>query len=573
MRTLWLRPFVLLLAGLSAGFSPTGWNWAAESDDDVVAAEKLLPPETLFFFSVPDVPALTEALEGTAYGKLLKEPKLQPFLDDLRAKQKEADSKLEDELGLTLEDLLKLPQGEITLAVVEKPARKLAAVLMFDTGENAETLDKLVEKMDGALAAQGADHSTQEVGEVEVHVYKLPGGDDNPIKTLAYFTEEGYIVFATEVAAIKSVLERWSGESEETLAEQDVFAYIQKKCQNGEEEALVKWYLNPIGLVQAGVGMVQGQNPQAGLVLGMLPILGLDHLRGFGGAMDAATEGFDMTSKGFVYVDQPASGVLGVFNFPAVEQTPPAWVDESVASYGKVNWAVEDAYSAVETIVDQFQGPGALSRVLDGLAEDGDGPQIHPKKDIIDQLSGAVEFVTDPPQVAEDASPVPMMVVAVGLKDGKKVAEILATASKSEGFPGKTRQFESQTVYELPLNESMLSVAVSGNSLLLGTDSKKLEGAIQGKTAKPLTASAQYKAIAKHFPQKTSMIGFQRSEGQIKMLYDTLRKQDNDEFEGIDMKKLPEWSVIAKYFQPSGSYVVPDKKGALFVGFALETPE
>lgn len=572
MRTLWLRPFVLLLAGLSAGFALPGSTWAAD-DDDAIVAEQLLPPETLVFLSVPDVPALAEAMNDSAYGRLLAEPKLQPFLEDVKAKLKEVSAKLKEEVGVTLEELEKLPQGEITFAVVEKPARKMAAVLMLDAGDQTETLDKLVAKMDEALVAQGADHSTQEVGEVEVHVYKLAGGDDNPIKTLAYFTDEGYIVLATEVAALKSVIERWTGDSEETLAKQEVFSYIQKKCANGEEEPLTKFFINPIGLVQAGIGMVQGQNPQAGLVLGMLPILGLDHLKGFGGSMNPGNDDYDYDAKTFIYADQPVSGVLGVFNFPAVEQVPPAWVPEDVASFTGMNWSVEEAYSAVETIVDQFQGPGALQRVLDGFADDSDGPQIHPKKDIIDQLSGAIQVVTGAPKGELDNPQIPLMAISVGLKDGAQVKKTLAKAAKTDGFPGKTRQFEDHTVYEVEQGDSTLSLAVAGNSLLFATDVVLLETAIRGKTAKPLAASAAYKSLTKTFPRKVSLLSFQRSEGQVKMLYDTLRNRDNDELEGIDLKKLPEWSVIAKYFQPQGSYAIPDKKGALFVGFALGADE
>lgn len=571
MLTKRLRLCGLFMAGMAAVLLAAASVRAAE--DDVILSEQMLPPETLFFLSVPDVPLIVESANDTSWGKLLAEPKLQPFISDVKAKLAEGSAKLKDEIGVTLEDLQGLLQGDFTIAVMEKPARKIAGVVMFDVGDNTETLEKLIEKMDGALQGQGADHSTQDISEVEVHVYKLPGGDDNPIKTLAYFSEEGYFVIGTEVAALKAIIDRWEGDSDETLAKQDVFTYIQKQCRTGDEEPLVKWYLNPIGIVQSGIGMVQGQNPQAGLVLGMLPILGLDHLKGFGGAVTGPTDDFEAASKGFVYVDQPASGVLGIFNFPAVEQAPPAWVAENVASYSSFNWSVEEAYSAVETIVDQFQGPGAFSRVLDGLAEDNDGPQIHPKKDIIDQLSGLVHLVTDTPTIDGDAPAVPAMVVAVGLKDGGKVSKTLAKAAKSDGFPGKTRDVGGTTVYDLPMNDSTISLAVSSNLLLVSTDDAKLGEAIRGKTSKPLASSADYKAIAKHFPKKTSMVGFQRSEGQAKMMYEALRNRSNDDFEGLDLKKLPEWSVIAKYFHAAGSYAVPDKKGALFVGFSLPSDE
>jgi len=214
-----------------------------------------------------------------------------------------------------------------------------------------------------------------------------------------------------------------------------------------------------------------------------------------------------------------------------------------------------------------------LSRVLDGFADDSDGPQIHPKKDIIDQLSGAIQVVTDVAKEDAENPQIPLMAMVIGLKDGAQVKKTLAKAAKSDGFPGRTREFEGQTVYEFPANESTFSVAVTGNSLLMASDTALLETAIRGKTAKPLAASDSYKALTKLFPKKTSFVSFQRSEGQVKMLYDTLRNRDNDDVEGIDLKKLPEWSAIAKYFQPQGSYAIPDKKGALFVGFALGTDE
>ena len=39
----------------------------------------------------------------------------------------------------------------------------------------------------------------------------------------------------------------------------------------------------------------------------------------------------------------------------------------------------------------------------------------------------------------------------------------------------------------------------------------------------------------------------------------------------IDFSKLPEFEQIAKYFNLTGSYAVPDDDGALFVNFGLHT--
>lgn len=568
MRKVWMGA----LAGLVALWSCAALPISVRAEDDELYAEKLLPPETLFFFSIPSVADFHEAAAESSFGKLRSEPKLQPFLNDVHAKLEDLYEKnVEGPLGVSLKDLMELPQGELTFAVVEKPARKVALLLLVDTGENSETRDTLIEKMDDALKNSGADHSTQDIGDLEVHIYKLPVAGNNPIKTLAYFTDEGYVVFGTEVAALKSVIERWNGDSDDSLAKQETFAYIQKQCASGEdEEPLVKWYFNPIGSVQAAIGMVQGQNPQAGLVLGMLPILGLDHLKGMGGAVDFGVGEFDATNKSFIYVDQPASGVLGIFNFPATEQAPPAWVSGDSATYVGMNWSLDEAYSSIESLVDSFQGPGSLARVLDGFAQDGDGPQVHVKKDLIDQLNGRVHLVAAPTDFTGEQPQVPNMVFGLGLKNADQMKKTLAKAAKSDGFAGKTRVFQGATIYEMPADNDMtLSLATVGDLLVFATDTPQLEQMIRGPAAKPLVRSPAYLSLAKHFPKKTSLIGFGRQDVQMKAFYDAMKKQDNDALEGIDLTKLPDWSALSKYFQPSGSYVVPDKKGALFVGFSL----
>jgi hypothetical protein len=556
------------------------WSWivlcslallaspAARAEDEAYG-EQFLPPETLLFFSIPSVPDLIEAGEASTWGKLLAEPKLQPFVKEFTAKLQEHAKEMEGELGVTLNDLLALPQGEFTFAVVEKPARKMAGVLLIDCGDKEAIVDTLLEKMDASLKKEGAEHSTQEISEVEVHVYKLVGQDNNPVKTLAYFNDEGYLVLSTEVAAIKSVLERWSGDNDDTLASAEVFEYVQQQIATEGEEPLVKWYLDPIGLVKAGVSAVQGTNPQAGLVLGMLPILGLDRLKGMGGGLDFGTEDFDTVGKAFIYAEQPVSGVLGLFQFPAVEQAPPEWVPADTASYFSLNWNAIEAYLAVESIVDSFQGPGSLAKILDGLASEEDGPQVHFKKDLIDLLSGRIDMVTKAPVATGDEPPVPEAVFALGVNDAAALKKTLAKAAKADSFPGKTREVDGATVYELPAqgnDDVTMSTAVSGEALLFATSAKLIDRVLRGETKNSLADSEEYVQIAEHFPKRTSIIGFSRADSQMETVYEQLKKQESDD---IDLSKLPDFSVIKKHLRPSGGFAVPDKKGALFVGFYL----
>jgi hypothetical protein len=563
-----MRKLLLVLLTLTVLW-PTGPVW---SQDDDLYGEALLPPETLLMLSAPDVPAMLDRLNSSATGQLFTDPKLQPVIRQLMDKVGEFSDAVTERLGVSLKDLAGLPQGEITFAIVEKPARKLNGVLLLDYGDKEEIAGKLFEKMDEALTGNGAEHSTQKIGEMEIEVYKLAGGADNPIKTLAYFADEGYFVLATDVDALKSVLDRWNGDAKRSLANQEVFEYIMEKTNPGDEEAAIKWFINPIGLVQAGISLVQGQNPQAGLVMGMLPILGLDRLKAFGGTMDVGVGEYDSVSRAFVYVEQPPAGVLGLFQFPATDLTPPPWVPADAALYMGLNWDFEEAYLAVESLVDSFQGPGALRKILDNLAADEDGPGIHVKDDVLDNLAGKVLIVTQPPADTEDedAPPVPPVMVSIAVKDAAAMQKTLDKAAKSDGFPGESRQFEGVTVYDLPAGEQTVTIAVVGEALVVSTDPVAMEKMIRKEAPNPLANSPAYKAFVQHLPMATSLLSFQKSDAQAKSAYELLKNQDNDQLEGIDLSALPDFSDIQKYLKPTISYTIPDENGALFIGFSLK---
>jgi hypothetical protein len=79
------------------------------------------------------------------------------------------------------------------------------------------------------------------------------------------------------------------------------------------------------------------------------------------------------------------------------------------------------------------------------------------------------------------------------------------------------------------------------------------------------------------------MRGFSRTDANLEMIYEALRSgkatggaDDADGADGeggdkvrIDFSKLPPFSAIREYLPVSGSYVVPDENGVLFVEFSL----
>jgi Protein of unknown function (DUF3352) len=565
MRRLWTATTILMLGFASLLSGPQ----AVRAADDV-AGEKLLPKDTLLFVTIPDVEAMKEQWDKSLSGAMFQDPDLKPFLADVQKKIDELSGKLMDEIGVTIPDLLNIPSGEITFALMERPARKLSVVLMVDYGDSKETVEKLLKQMHEALDS-AAEHSTEEIDKVAVHVFtSKDGAPNNPFKTLAYFNDESYLVFSSEVDALKEVLDRWDGDSDDTLANNDVFKYIQDKCRDESGEPAMKWYFNPIGLVQSGLNMAQSIQPQAGMVAPFLPMLGFDKLKGWGGAAYSAAGEFDAVSKSFVYADQP-TGVLNMFQFPATELAPPKWVSVETSTYVGGNWNVVQAFQAIEGLVDMFQGRGALARLLDQAANADRGPGLHLKKDFLDLLEGKFHVVQNT-EADKDKLPVQRVLVALDVNDAARMKKTLAKVAKTDGSPIESREFNGETVYEFtsPAGDQTFSFAVAAGHLVITNDTAALENMLRSETQPPLAEAAEYRKIARYFPPKVSMISYQHSDTQLKALYEMLKKNDNAELlDGIDLQKLPPFEVLQKYLRSSGSYTVPDKKGALTIGFQL----
>lgn len=564
MKRLWLAT-TLLFCGLMSAW--TGAQ-AAYGDDDATGAQ-LVPKDTLMFFSIPSVADMKEDFDKSLGGALFRDPELKPFLDDVRKKIDELSDKLRDEVGVTIPELLAIPKGEVTLALMERPTAKLAPVLIVDYGDSKEIVDKLLKKLHDALDGDLAEHEKQDFKDISVHVYKFKDQDpDNPFQTLAYFNDDKCLVFSSEVAALKEILDRWEGDSTDTLANDDTFKYVQERCKSDSDEPDAVWYISPIGLINSGLAMAQTTVPQVGMAKLFLPQLGLDKLKGFGGAGYYGSGEFDAVNKMFLYAEQP-TGVLNVFQFPATDLTPPKWVPADATKYVGANWNAAQAYQAIESMIDGVYGRGFTAKRLDAMASADNGPGIHIKKDVLDLLDGKLHVMVGADS-KDDDSAVPQFLMAVDVKDGAKAKKILAKAAKSDRAGLETREFNGETIYEAGSDERSISIAVAGNQFVLTNDAAALEGMLRTTTAAPLAESSVYRKIAKNFPAKVSMLSYSRTDTQLKAAYELLKNaEDIDFLEGIDLQKLPPFEVLEKYLRPSGFYGVPDKKGALFVDFQL----
>ncbi len=580
----WLAACLLAVAAGRAGFA-----------DEAIPSERRLPKNVVAFMSLRNVSDFKAQWSKTLFGQLERDDSLADFRSDVEKQLAEASQSLEDRMGLSLDDLLSIPHGEIAAAAINGPGAKPAAVLFLDFGEHEEPLQKLLAKAAESAENDGVKRSEEEIEDTRVIVFQKPAEDvEKKSQELgAYFLKDTFLVLGTDLTAIKAVLSRWDGKHDRTLAENEVYRYILEKCrdENADSAPQLNWFIDPVAMVQALVEVPQAQVAgQMGQILAavpaMIPILGFDKFRGMGGTFDIARGDYDMVSRTLVCLDRPSKGVVNLIQFDQKAQAPPKWLSTDWSGYTGLNWNVGKAYTAVEGFVDMFQGPGTLAQMIQGLADNENVGGIHLKKDVLDQITGTVHLAHDDAGEKEDAADA--FLVAVELKN---VAAFRATLAKVARIPGvkiKEREFQGEMIYEIEGgggadddddddgdgDEKQFSMTIAESHLMVASRVRLLERVLRGVADREtLAESAAYKRIARQFPVQTAMISFSRQDTQLKQFLEVLKGGHAGLPEGalgsFDFSKLPDIQALKKYMPVSGGFMERDERGLKITSFSL----
>ena len=550
-----------------------------------VQAAQRIPADSLLYFSIPNVETLGDKWSKCSMGQMTYDPAFADLKKDLVKMIEKYSEKFEEETDLSLSNVLSIPSGEVCFAFVKSESGKFGGLAFMEYGESGKILEKILAKAEEGLDKEGAMRSIVNVDGTKITVYSFgENSEEGPVKIplekkFAYFLKDNTFVTSNDDKILESVLAKWDGQDQNVLSGKKEYQYIVNKCMDPTAPAVMQWYINPIGALQSVLSVASQVNPQIGMVQGFLPALGITNLKAVGGASYLATKDYDSISKTFTYVEMPTSGVIDMFKCPAVAQQPPGWVSDKVSSYYSINWGISSAYDSIETLFDGFQGrPGALAAIIDQMADNPDGPKIHAKKDIVDNLSGRIQVATEIEE-GEQLDLTKMsgqFTVAFGLKNSDAFQKLIASLTSRDDFPGQTREFQGTTLYEIP--GALLSTptdaafCIAENQLFIANDVKQIEKVLRkDRGVGSLVNHPDYKRLSEKFPEKTSVITYQNSDSQIHALYELLRKnQTSVDMQGLDLSKLPPFTVIKKYLPISGGYSVPDDQGFFTSSFTVK---
>jgi hypothetical protein len=559
---------------------------------DKVGFEHRIPSSTYVYFNVSNVDLLKEKFQQTTLAKMFKDSEFEPFLSQFsfekNEKLKEYSDTLQENIGVSLAELLEIPSGEVGFAVFTPPRKDIAIAFIVDYGTHGDKVKSILTKVNEALIMDGQIAADFEAQETKITAFKATEEATDPY--FMYFEKENQLVLSSSKAAIEAILERWNGTHERTFNKLPARATLTKALVNEGETPLVQWYINPIDLARVSTRNAGEAGAAIAMGMGFLPVLGFDQLKSFGGYLDFSTEKFEEIMRTQVVVESPLRGLMKLFIFPAADQSPPDWVPAIANSYSALKWDILEAYNAVEATVDNFQGPGAFEKLVDDLAKDPKSNGIHIKNDVIDLLTGQLYTYSI---ATEDESQPVKMTVAFPTTDPEKAKSLLEKITGLENFEGESLEIDGAFTIKLPelpeeVNQQLpvKFIAALKDMILVTSDEETVKQVIAGTFA-PETRfnnSDIYKQIKLLLPEKMSNLKLDiNSVDFIKIYYNQVRENGATDmidainvpevsafFESIDFKTLPAFEVLKKYTTTMATYWEPNEQGMKMNAFSIK---
>ncbi len=553
---------------------------------------QLLPENTVAYAHVADAQEFFTQLADTAMGRMLRDPELQPIVDDLYKSATDAFRRIEDEIGLTVEQLRAIPQGETCLAAVAPDQGSPILVALIGVGDEIVNARKVVAYVQSKMVEQGATKATEKDGDTELTVLQSAGESESHT---VFFEYHETIGITSDLELAKELLAVWRGKQDATtLTDNEDFTTIMKRCAGTDDEKpQVTYYVDPLGIARSIASNNMGL--QMGLVL--LNQHGVDGFRGFGGSLVLGGEHFESLHHMHFLVDSSRSGVLDILAPKTGDVSAEVWVPNDVATYLTFHWDIAKSYAAFAETYDRFRGVDAWRKAVSNSFVKQLGIDL--QRDLVDALEGRItriSWASDPEKAGRAAT-----MTGLKLKDAAAFEKTLARIVKRNGRSqftehkvtgGSYYRYQPRSTGTAGTREPAQSyVAILGDYLLLSDSDALIERAIETKRGAlpPLGDELDFKLNASKISllpggDNPIMTSFTRPDVGLRSSYVLLQAENtrqslsqlagrNRMFGAVDAAltkhPLPPFHVLAKYFAFSGRLVTSDDSGIHSIGFTF----
>lgn len=581
-----------------------------------MTAYDLLPETTQAAVWVPDSKQIIERWEKTQLWQLTHDEKIAPFF---REKRREIEKRLMDagwRLNIQPEDLADFATGQLALAWASKPetpVKPYALALLADVADDKDLNSKMLQKFEQQLdPAKALKRKLFHEG-VEITRYELPPRAGEFIKQESYLAIiDGLLIASDDEALIKSSIDRVKGKLQGgSLAEEANFIKGRQLAQvTGQGQ--VEYFVRPLGFARVIRAIAGARSKSSTDILAALDNQGFSAIECVCGELIIGGDLLDVEHHGYVYAVKPLEKSAKVLDFPnKASQIIPNFIGDNISSMLVTHWNAQEAFWATQGLVDELAGtPGVFDEVIEGIRMDVNGPQIDIRQ-VLPNFTNDIYSVSDSKRGDADINSRRNM-IALKVNDHQQMADVLDRAMRGEP-DAEPIDFSGHVIWKVVHRElddiaiesdfgdfggppaaaqsaeepwlSNWAITVHNNYLIFASHLEMIQEAIQQSQASehsPLMNSEDYQrvraAISQFFgDDEASAWRILRSEKAYRVQYELFRKgelhrsesmlasildrlvQSNDEIadknQKISGEGLPEFSEIAKYFQPGGFIV------------------
>jgi hypothetical protein len=557
------------------------------------SAPKLFPEKTLLYVRVDDTRELKDKMSQTSFGKLGEDPQLKPILRTFYTTFSQLVQGMQNTVGVNLDELLAIPNGELAIAVVPTKLEPVFCGLIEAGEDEIPALEIMVGKLEAQLQSEGLSTTNKEIGKIVVNQFR----DGSRSRQFGYFVDSGVLVFASNADYAETLAQIWqgSGIDHKPLSDNRDFTGILSRCVGTEgERPQVSFYVNPIAMFRES----SKQNASTIAVLATIKTLGIDGIKGIGGSAIIAPNDFDSIVHAHLLLDTNRRGAMRAVRPKSGKTDPEEWVDDQVVSYGTLNWDFAKTFKAIAEIADSFGGEDFFENNFIQNADKRLG--IDFRADVIDQLEGRVSLVQVivPPKKINSQSNLFGVHIVNGQRMKTDVLPKLFEKAKASDSRWTSRLIGESTIYFLDFKNENPNVrapqpcfGMLGSTLLFSDAISSVEQAVRTESNgdQLLSDSIEFKMvrdqIKKQLKDKESSIMFyQRPEESLRLFYDLAKDPENvgrleqmstnnpfftSLVTALKSRDLPPFEVIAKYLAPSGAYVVEEEDGLHYTAFSM----
>ena len=458
------------------------WCLIAPAARAAQKSETVLPNTTKGYLSIGNVDELKAAWNETQLGRLMNDPVMKPFADDLGQQLQRKWTQTHRRLGIEWEDMEGVPGGEVGTALIQPGKDQSAFAIVVDITGHHEQAKQLLDKIHKNMTADGAKRSEQQAYGAKLIVYDVPKRDDLPARQAAFFIKDDLLAAADSLKVLEGMAGRLGHDAKDSLSTVKAFSESMKRVAEAADNRVphARFFVEPFGYTEALRVANDGRPKRKGQdLLKVLKSQGFTCVQGIGGFVNFMADRYELLHRTFIYAPPVKAGpekyelAARMLKFPNGKEFEPFdWIPREVATYATLSIDMKNAFESSKTLVNEVVGDEVFEDVLKSIEEDPNGPQINLRRDLIAYLGERAVMISDYQLPITPKSE--RILFALEVSDPKVVATTIAKSMKTDP-DARRREYKGYEIWEIVDEETELPMVTIENQPAFATKANEEE--------------------------------------------------------------------------------------------------